>query len=84
MPQKTEQRCLLSYYEFLIQQRLAKGMSKADVVRASKLPDRPDSAIAFPLLSKVENGRILEPRMSTAVKLARGYGVSITELASYF
>lgn len=73
-----------NYHEFLSHTRIRKCMSMADVLRASAKDTNPASALSFSQISKIEAGKVSDPRIGTAIKLARGYGVSLKELGAFF
>lgn len=84
MQHNTNTRRFRTYAHYLAYVRKQKKLSQADVVRASALPGRPETGISIPVISKVEAGLVAEPRLRTVIKLARGYGVPIDDIVSFF
>lgn len=73
-----------SCHEYLLAVRLARHMSKTDVVCASMVNGDPSTGISLPTLSKIESGPYGEPGFRTMVRLARGYGISVSSLERFF
>ncbi len=73
-----------SCHEYLLAVRLARHMSKTDVVMASMIDGDPASGVSLPTVSKIESGTYGEPGFRTIVRLARGYGVSVSSLERFF
>ncbi len=71
-------------HEYLLAVRLARHMSKTDVVTASMINGDPSTGVSLPTVSKIESGTYGEPGFRTMVRLARGYGISISSLERFF
>lgn len=71
-------------HEYLAAVRLARHMSKVDVCRASQMNDDPASGVSLPTVSKIESGTYGEPGFRTMIRLARGYGIPLTNLERFF
>jgi len=71
-------------HEYLLAVRLARHMTKTDVVTASMLDGDPASGVSLPTVSKIESGTYGEPGFRTMIRLARGYGISISSLERFF
>lgn len=71
-------------HEYLLAVRLARHMTKTDVVAASMINGDPASGVSLPTVSKIESGTYGEPGFRTMVRLARGYGISISSLERFF
>jgi hypothetical protein len=71
-------------HEYLAAVRLARHMSKVDVCRASQLGGDPASGVSLPTVSKMESGSYGEPGFRTMIRLARGYGVPLTNFERFF
>jgi len=73
-----------SCHEYLLAVRLARHMSKTDVVTASMIDGAPSTGVSLPTVSKIESGTYGEPGFRTIVRLARGYGISVSSLERFF
>ncbi len=73
-----------SCHEYLLAVRLARHMSKTDVVAASMIDGAPSTGVSLPTVSKIESGTYGEPGFRTIVRLARGYGISVSSLERFF
>lgn len=73
-----------SCHEYLLAVRLARHMSKTDVVSASMINGDPSTGVSLPTVSKIESGTYGEPGFRTMVRLARGYGISVSSLERFF
>ncbi len=71
-------------HEYLLAIRLARHMTKTDVVAASMIDGDPSTGVSLPTVSKIESGNYGEPGFRTMVRLARGYGISLASLERYF
>lgn len=71
-------------HEYLLAIRLARHMTKTDVVAASMVDGDPSTGVSLPTVSKIESGNYGEPGFRTMVRLARGYGISLSSLERYF
>ncbi len=71
-------------HEYLLAVRLARHMSKTDVVGASMINGDPSTGVSLPTISKIESGTYGEPGFRTMVRLARGYGISVSSLERFF
>jgi transcriptional regulator with XRE-family HTH domain len=71
-------------HEYLLAVRLARHMSKTDIVAASMIDGDPSSGVSLPTVSKIEGGTYGEPGFRTMIRLARGYGISISSLERFF
>lgn len=71
-------------HEYLMAVRLARHMSKTDVVLASMVGGDPATGVSLPTVSKMESGSYGEPGFRTIVRLARGYGISVSSLERFF
>lgn len=71
-------------HEYLLAVRLARHMTKTDVVAASMIDGDPASGVSLPTVSKIESGTYGEPGFRTIVRLARGYGISVSSLERFF
>ncbi len=71
-------------HEYLLAVRLARHMSKTDVVLASMVGGDPTTGVSLPTVSKIESGNYGEPGFRTIVRLARGYGISVSSLERFF
>lgn len=71
-------------HEYLAAVRLARHMSKIDICRASQINGDPASGISLPTVSKIESGTYGEPGFRTMIRLARGYGIPLTNLERFF
>ena len=71
-------------HEYLLAVRLARHMTKTDVVTASKIGGDPGTGVSLPTISKIESGTYGEPGFRTMVRLARGYGISVSSLERFF
>ncbi len=71
-------------HEYLLAVRLARHMTKTDVVAASTINGDPATGVSLPTVSKIESGTYGEPGFRTMVRLARGYGISISSLERFF
>ncbi len=71
-------------HEYLLAVRLARHMSKTDVVGASMINGDPVTGVSLPTVSKIESGTYGEPGFRTMVRLARGYGISVSSLERFF
>jgi hypothetical protein len=71
-------------HEYLAAVRLARHMSKVDVCRASQINGDPASGVSLPTVSKIESGVYGEPGFRTMLRLARGYGIPLTNLERFF
>jgi hypothetical protein len=71
-------------HEYLLAVRLARHMTKTDVVTASMVDGDPASGVSLPTVSKIESGTYGEPGFRTMIRLARGYGISISSLERFF
>ncbi len=71
-------------HEYLLAVRLARHMTKTDVVAASMIDGDPASGVSLPTVSKIESGTYGEPGFRTMVRLARGYGISVSSLERFF
>jgi metal-responsive CopG/Arc/MetJ family transcriptional regulator len=65
-------------HEYLLAVRLARHMTKTDVVTASMVDGDPAT------VSKIESGTYGEPGFRTMIRLARGYGISVSSLERFF
>jgi hypothetical protein len=74
----------VEYHEYLAAVRLERRMSKTAVVIASRLNDELGSGVSNSVLSKIENGQYGEPGFKLMVRIARGYGIPISNLARFF
>ena len=71
-------------HEYLLAVRLARHMTKTDVVSASMINSDPTTGVSLPTVSKIESGTYGEPGFRTMVRLARGYGISVSSLERFF
>lgn len=71
-------------HEYLLAVRLARHMSKTDVVTASMIDGDPSTGVSLPTVSKIESGTYGEPGFRTMIRLARGYGISVSSLERFF
>lgn len=71
-------------HEYLMAVRLARHLSKTDIVRASMINGDPQTGVSLPTVSKIESGRYGEPGFRTMVRLARAYGVPLSALERFF
>ncbi len=71
-------------HEYLLAVRLARHMTKTDVVAASMVNGDPATGVSLPTVSKIESGTYGEPGFRTMIRLARGYGISISSLERFF
>lgn len=71
-------------HEYLLAVRLARHMSKTDIVAASMIGGDPRSGISLPTVSKIESGAYGEPGFRTMVRLARAYGIPLSSLERFF
>ncbi len=71
-------------HEYLLAVRLARHMSKTDVVMASMINGDPSTGVSLPTVSKIESGSYGEPGFRTMIRLARGYGISVSSLERFF
>ena len=71
-------------HEYLLAVRLARHMTKTDVVTASMVDGDPATGVSLPTVSKIESGNYGEPGFRTMVRLARGYGISLSSLERFF
>jgi hypothetical protein len=71
-------------HEYLLAVRLARHMTKTDVVSASMINGDPASGVSLPTVSKIESGTYGEPGFRTMVRLARGYGITVSSLERFF
>ncbi len=71
-------------HEYLLAVRLARHMSKTDVVSASMVNGDPSTGVSLPTVSKIESGTYGEPGFRTMIRLARGYGISVSSLERFF
>jgi hypothetical protein len=71
-------------HEYLLAVRLARHMSKTDVVAASMINGDPSTGVSLPTVSKIESGTYGEPGFRTMIRLARGYGISASSLERFF
>ncbi len=71
-------------HEYLLAVRLARHMSKTDVVSASMINGDPSTGVSLPTVSKIESGTYGEPGFRTMIRLARGYGISVSSLERFF
>lgn len=71
-------------HEYLLAVRLARHMTKTDVVTASMIDGDPASGVSLPTVSKIESGTYGEPGFRTIIRLARGYGISVSSLERFF
>ena len=72
------------YYDYLAAVRKERKMSKTAVTIASRVDGVVASGVSNSVLSKIENGQYGEPGFKLMVRIARGYGVPITNLAKFF
>ena len=70
--------------EYGLAVRLARHMTKTDVVTASMIGGDPGTGVSLPTISKIESGTYGEPGFRTMVRLARGYGISVSSLERFF
>jgi len=71
-------------HAYLTAIRLARHMSKVDVCRASQSDGTAASGVSLPTISKIEGGSYGEPGFRTMVRIARGYGILLSNLQRYF
>lgn len=71
-------------HEYLMAVRLARHMTKTDVVAASMLDGDPSTGVSLPTVSKIESGNYGEPGFRTMARLARGYGITLASLERFF
>ena len=71
-------------HEYLLAVRLARHMTKTDVVAASMVNGDPSTGVSLPTVSKIETGAYGEPGFRTMVRLSRGYGISLGSLERFF
>ncbi len=71
-------------HEYLMAVRLARHMSKTDIVAASLIDGDPQSGVSLPTVSKIESGNYGEPGFRTMVRLARAYGIPLSSLERFF
>ena len=71
-------------HEYLMAVRLARHMSKTDIVSASMIGNDPGTGVSLPTVSKIESGNYGEPGFRTMVRLARAYGVPLSALERFF
>ncbi len=74
----------LEYHAYLAAVRQARRMSKTAVAIASRQDDAQGSGVSNSVLSKIENGQYGEPGFKLMIRVARGYGVPISNLAHFF
>lgn len=67
----TFERAIIDFPRALKKIRLEKGISQGDIFRKTGLERA--------YISRLENGNVLDPRISTVIILARALGVSIDE-----
>lgn len=73
-----------SYYDYLAGVRLHKGLRLIDVRNASAHPDFPFVKAKMSALSRMEAGEVKNPSFRQIIYYARGYGVTLENLASFF
>jgi len=73
-----------TYYEWLSAVRTHKKLRLKDVSEASAHPDWPKAFAKMSALSRMEAGDTKNPTFRQIVRYARGYGVSMDDLASFF
>ncbi len=71
-------------HEYLLAVRLARHMSKTDIVKASMIGGDPQTGVSLPTVSKIESGNYGEPGFRTMVRLARAYGIPLSSLERFF
>lgn len=71
-------------HEYLLAVRLARHMSKTDIVSASMIDGDPRTGVSLPTVSKIESGSYGEPGFRTMVRLARAYGIPLSSLERFF
>lgn len=71
-------------HEYLLAVRLARHMTKTDIVSASMIDGDPRTGISLPTVSKIESGTYGEPGFRTMVRLARAYGIPLGSLERFF
>lgn len=71
-------------HEYLLAVRLARHMSKTDIVSASMIDGDPRTGVSLPTVSKIESGNYGEPGFRTMVRLARAYGIPLSSLERFF
>jgi transcriptional regulator with XRE-family HTH domain len=71
-------------HEYLQHVRATTQMSMSDVVRRQVKPAGDTQHLTLPQLSKLESGRVRNPRFRTMVLVARAYGIDLNDLARYF
>lgn len=71
-------------HEYLLAVRMARHMSKTDIVSASMIGGDPRTGISLPTVSKIESGTYGEPGFRTMVRLARAYGIPLGALERFF
>lgn len=74
----------LEYHAYLAAVRQVRRMSKTAVAIASRQDDEQGSGVSNSVLSKIENGQYGEPGFKLMIRVARGYGVPISNLAQFF
>lgn len=73
-----------SYSDYLEGVRLHKGLRLIDVRNASAHPDFPSAKAKMSALSRMEAGEVKNPSFRQIIFYARGYGVTLEDLASFF
>lgn len=73
-----------AYHEYLGAVRRARRMSKTAVALASRIDEEQGTGVSNSVLSKIENGQYGEPGFKLMIRVARGYGVPISNLAHFF
>jgi hypothetical protein len=71
-------------HEYLLAVRLARHMSKTDILSASMIDGDPRTGVSLPTISKIESGNYGEPGFRTMVRLARAYGIPLSSLERFF
>lgn len=73
-----------SYYDYLAGVRQHKRLRLIDVRNASAHPDFPAAKAKMSALSRMEAGDVKNPSFRQIIYYARGYGVTLDDLALFF
>lgn len=74
----------IHYFDYLKEVRISSGRSMVEVSKSSQIGEDVSTRASLSLLSKVESGRVHDPRIATVVKLARAYRVPIACFEQFF
>lgn len=72
------------FHAYLTFIRLARHMRKIGVCRVSQSDGTAASGVSLPTISQTERRSYVEPGCRTMVRLARGYGIPLSNLQHYF